>query len=435
MDERKFRARLGMIGAAALVLRVAAALFVDHRMGVTGDGVWYVGVARLIDRGVGFVEPLSFAVHHVRLESASHPPLYPLFLSAADLLGFHSLLAHRLWSCVPGTITVVVVGLIGREVDGRRAGLYAAGVAAMSFALVLQDVLLWSEGFFGMTIALTVLSAYRYLRSPRRSNALVLAVAVTVAALTRAEAALLFFVLVLPLVLRLERSAVRRIQTLAAASIVVVALLAPWTLYNASRFDHPVVLSTGLGGLLASSNCDVTYHGPLIGGWGGLCAQGLPAHLPRDESQADLLFRRIGWRYVRGHASALTAVVPVRLLRTFGFWQPIATTKGDLQLAAIGLDRVAWVMVAQYWLLLVVGLVGGVRLYRRRVSLLPLVAPIITVVVISVIGYGTMRFRIAFDVVLPVGVGVAVASGWGKRRAADAGPTEPTAPASGILSA
>jgi hypothetical protein len=34
--------------------------------------------------------------------------------------------------------------------------------------------------------------------------------------------------------------------------------------------------------------------------------------------------------------------------------------------------------------------------------MLPLLAPIVTVVVITVIGYGGMRFRIALDVILPI---------------------------------
>jgi hypothetical protein len=52
--------------------------------------------------------------------------------------------------------------------------------------------------------------------------------------------------------------------------------------------------------------------------------------------------------------------------------------------------------------------VGGVVLARRRVAMLPLLAPIITVVVITVIGYGSMRFRLALDVVLPILAGVAI---------------------------
>jgi len=55
------------------------------------------------------------------------------------------------------------------------------------------------------------------------------------------------------------------------------------------------------------------------------------------------------------------------------------------------------------------------NVFRKNGVSLPLLAPVLTVVVISVIGYGTLRFRIAVDVVLPILVGVAV-SGWWDRR-------------------
>ena len=403
--DRSFRRALALVALGAFILRVGAAVFVDRRMGVTGDGVWFLGIARLLGRGIGFVEPLHFDLAHVRLESASHPPLYPIFLSLADLVGMHSVVAHRIWSCVPGTITVVLVGLVGREIAGRRAGLVAAGVAAVSISLVLQDVVLWSEGFFGMTIAWTVLRAYRFLRDPRIINALLLAVAITAAALSRAEAAFLLPLLLVPLVLRLGTTARERVRVLAACAVVVAVMLAPWTIYNAGRFEHPVVLSTGLGGLVASSNCDITYHGPLTGGWGNLCAQGLPKTMPRDESNADFLFRRLGWKYVRAHTDRLPVVLSFRLLRTFGFWHPAAIAKADLQLTPIGLDRLVWVAIAQYWVLLALGVAGMVRVRRHGVHLLPLLAPVITVIIVSIIGYGTMRFRFPLDVLLPVGVG------------------------------
>ena len=404
--DRTFRRGLCAIAFGALVLRIGAAVFVDRRMGVTGDAVWYLGVARLLARGVGFLEPFRYELLHARRNSASHPPLYPLFLSITDFLGMHSILAHRIWSCVPGTITVVLVGLIGREIAGRRAGLMAAGVAAISIALVIQDVMLWSEGFYGMTIAWSVLAAYRYLRAPRSINAVVLTAAITVSALTRAEAALLFVVLLLPLVLRLGATARERVRVLGACVLTAGVLLAPWTIYNAGRFEHPVVLSTGLGGLLGSSNCDITYYGPLTGSWGFLCAKGLPKALPSDESNEDLFFRRVGWKYVQGHSDRLPVVVAFRVLRTFGFWCPESVTSSDLQLRAIGLDGLGWVAVAQYWVLLALGLGGGVVLVRRRIPCLPLVAPVFTVLVITILGYGTMRFRLPLDVVLPVGVGV-----------------------------
>jgi hypothetical protein len=411
-----FGRRLGAIAGGALVVRVLAAFFFDDRTRVGGDAVWYLGNAQLIARGEGFAEPLSLAVHHVRVESAAHPPLYPLFLSVVNALGTDSILVHRLWSCVPGTVAVVLIGLAARELSGDRSGLVAAGAAAVSIALVVQDVVLWSEGLYAATIAFVVLAAYRYLRRPTVAGAVLLTVAITVSALTRAESALLYPTLLLPLIVRSRIAVGERVRAGVAAVLVATVLIAPWYAYNLGRFEDPGLFSNGLGGLVASSNCDATYWGAAMGGWGGSCGHdhlSNTAHL--DESQYDRVLRDVGWRYAQDHADRLPVVLPVRVLRTFGFWRPVRLAEQDLALGEAGIGAVAMAAVFQYWLYLVVGLVGLARLLSARRPVLPLLAPVLTVVVISVIGYGTLRFRVAVDVVLPTLVGVAV-SGWWDRR-------------------
>jgi hypothetical protein len=264
-----------------------------------------------------------------------------------------------------------------------------------------------------------VLAAYRYLRQPTIAGAALVAVAITASALTRAESALLYPTLLLPLIVRAPLAVGARIRMGAAALLVASVLLAPWFVYNAGRFEDPVLLSNGLGGLVVSSNCDATYSGAAMGGWGGSCGR---EHLPNtarlDESQYDRVFRDAGWRYVEHHAARLPVVLPVRVLRTLGFWRPVRLAEDDLGLREAGIGIVALVEVAQYWLYLAIGLFGLVRLLRNRRPVLPLLAPVLTVVVISVLGYGTLRFRIALDVVLPILDGVAVSGWWARRSAA-----------------
>ena len=46
--------------------------------------------------------------------------------------------------------------------------------------------------------------------------------------------------------------------------------LAPWTIYNARRFDEPVLLSTNDGNTLLGANCDRAYFDD-VGGWDIRC--------------------------------------------------------------------------------------------------------------------------------------------------------------------
>jgi hypothetical protein len=369
-----------------------------------------------VARGDGFLEPLGLAGGRGAHATAQHPPLYPLFLAALDALGVHGELAHRLWSVVPSVATMTLTGVVARDLAGERAGLLAAGASAASVALAVHDVLLWSEGFYVATLLFVVWSTYRFCAAPGVGGAAVLALAVGVCALTRAEGALLF-VLLAPLVWRAAPTARDALGWLGVGVLVVAVLVAPWFAYNLSRFEHPVVLSTGLGGILGSSNCDVTYSGPQIGGWGFVCAD-LPRRLPQEESEVDLLMRRAGVDYVVEHADRLPAVVPVRVLRTFGFWRPVKLATADLAAGEAGVGWLGWVAMLQYWAYLGLGAVGVVALRRRHRRVWPVLAPAALSLVVTVLAYGTFRFRVGLDAVLPVLVGVALATRAGRHAAA-----------------
>jgi 4-amino-4-deoxy-L-arabinose transferase-like glycosyltransferase len=305
---------------------------------------------------------------------------------------------------------VFLLGVLGRDLAGERTGLLAAAIGAVYVDLFVQDVLLMSEGMFALTIVLTVIFAYRFVRRPDLVRAGLLAGAIALASLTRAEGALLFVILLVPLALRARALRVRRrIGCIAVGAGVALVLFAPWLTYNnIDRFDRPVFLSTGLGGLVGSSNCPSTYSGPGLGSWGFVCAEGVTVTVREDETLQDEKLLDAGVDYARDHAGRLPVVIPARLLRTFGFWAPFSATEGDLLLQTGNARTLARFAVVQYWLLLALGIAGFVVLVRRKVPVLPFVAPVLTVAAITVIGYGTMRFRVGLEALLPVLAAVAL---------------------------
>jgi hypothetical protein len=318
---------------------------------------------------------------------------------------------------------VLLLGLIGRAVAGRRAGLIGAALGAISVELLAQDVRLWSEGLYGFTVALTVLLAYRYLRHPDLLHVGLLAGAISLAALARAEAALFYVILLVPLVLRVGgETRARRLAALGVAGAVALALLGPWLVYNnRGRFERPVGITTTAGLLIGTSNCRATYYGEGIGSWGGFCPDSMPRPWPEDESESERIGRNSGLRYISEHLERLPLVIPARLGRSYGLYAPVQGIARELLLEEAKVHRVAYLVLAQYWLYLGLGIAGGVVLVRRRAVLLPLAAPVASVVVITITGYGSMRFRMALDVVLPVCAGVAVDSYLTRRRPRDGG--------------
>ncbi len=367
MSKNRFALGLALIAVVALAIRVGAAIFYDHNTTIWGDAVWYSSVGHSIAAGKGFIAPFGEVVFGRRIPSAAHPPLYPLWLSLVSHLD-GSFLAQRLWSTLPGVGTVVMLGLLTRDLVGERAGLIAAALGTVSIDLIGQDVNLMSEGMFAFTIVLTVYFAYQFIRRPSLLRAGFLSGAIALASLTRAEGALLFLILLVPLALRardLEMG--RRIACIAVGAGVALVIFSPWLVYNnTGRFENPVYLSTGLGGLVGSSNCPNTYSGPGIGGWGGVCAKGVTVTIKEDETIQDQKLLDAGVEYAKGHADRLPAVIPMRLLRSFGFYDPVQMTGDDLLLREGNARLGAWVATFQYWAYLAVGVAGLVTLIRRR---------------------------------------------------------------------
>ena len=237
----------------------------------------------------------------------------------------------------------------------------------------------------------------------------------------------MFVILLVPLVFRVDgQTLARRFAALGVAGVVAIVLIGPWLVFNNDgRFKHPVVFTTSGGLLIGTSNCRETYYGERIGDWGGFCIDTMPHGWVRDdESVSERITRTRGLTYISDHLERLPLVIPARLGRTFGLYSPTQSITDELLLDGKNVHRVAYLVVAQYWLYLGLGIAGAVVLYRRRVALLPLAAPVITVVVITVLGYGSMRFRMALDVILPILAGVAVdqlpdSAGSARRRGRD----------------
>ncbi|MBA3303249.1 MAG: hypothetical protein H0U26_05175, partial [Acidimicrobiia bacterium] len=161
---RGFARQLILVSAAGLAVRVGYVLLFRTDMTLTGNDafVYHVGAELLAD-GYGFIEPLGAVGLLPPEESATHPPLFFLWLAAASLVdpGGASLTLHLLWSCVLGTATVVVCGLVGRVVAGRRCGVVAAAVAAIYPNVWVHDGMLLSETMALFTASLVLLTAYR----------------------------------------------------------------------------------------------------------------------------------------------------------------------------------------------------------------------------------------------------------------------------------
>ncbi len=325
-SRRHFKAALVVVTVLALILRLAYVWFNRRHTVYGGDPLYFHLGANLLAKGHGFINPYAYARHQI-VQAADHPPLYLLYLSAFSLFGVTTITGHLLASTLIGTASVVVAGLAGREIGGERVGLIAAVLVAVYPNTWRYDGMLLSESMVILTVLVSVWLAYRYWHRPSRWRMAGVGAAVGLAALSRSELVLLALFLVVPLALLTpDASRRRRARRLVVGLGATALVLAPWVGGNLVRFDHTVILSENLGGTLATSNCDQTYYGPLIGYWYYPCGQAI---LDRHgigpyafNGAADRLQREGAIDYMRAHKGRIPVVVAARVGRITDLFHP-----------------------------------------------------------------------------------------------------------------
>jgi 4-amino-4-deoxy-L-arabinose transferase-like glycosyltransferase len=405
---RRFWLLLAAVALFGLLVRVAYVAV--SRQAVQGDGTYYHAIAGVLADGKGFVNPEAYLTSGLSIPWAPHPPLWPLLLALPARLGLRTYSEQQFFATLVGTGTVMVVGCAGRRLLDARVGLIAAAVAAVypNFFLYERDLLAETLAIF--LVALALLLAYRFRDQPGLLRAGLLGATCGLLALTRSEEAMLILLLLVPLVLLAPQVRWRqRLTWLATSVIVAIAVIAPWTVYNTSRFEHPVFLSHELGPTMVEANCDAVYSGSDIGYRSGPCLKSSPSSRigPGDDgSTRDAATRRVAFDYIRAHEGRLPLVVLAREGRAWGLFRPFQQIRFEsgrgTRPPVMGLG------FAAFWALWIAAVGGVIILRRRHVPVYPLLAPILTAVIAIAITFGSVRYRTPADVsiVLLAAVGI-----------------------------
>jgi 4-amino-4-deoxy-L-arabinose transferase-like glycosyltransferase len=424
-DERRtFRRALIAIVIGGLALRLAYVLLFRQDAHLEGDSIHYHLGATLLAEGEGFIAPFAW-LRGVVVESADHPPLYLLWLTLPSLVGLSGQVWHMLWTCLLGAGTVAVTGLVGREVAGPRVGLIAAGLAGIYPNIWSHDGILQSESMAIFTVALVLFLAYRYWHQPSLTRILWLGVACGLAALARSELLLLVPFVVLPLVLITRTIELRqKLKWLVVAGSASAVVLAPWVGYNLTRFEHPVLLSTGFEITLLTASCDRTYYGPYTGYWSFDC--GNPIGVEEDQSVRAIAYRKEALDYISDNKARIPVVVLARWGRVTGLYRPVQQVdlENDVEGREIG---VAWASLLMFYPIAGLAIAGGIVLRRRRVPVFPLAAlPAIALIAVT-LTFGQNRYRAIAEGALVVLAAVAIDVGLRRLHAGRRGATDDAA--------
>jgi 4-amino-4-deoxy-L-arabinose transferase-like glycosyltransferase len=250
-------ADLILVAVAALAARLLVLVLIPGYVPLRDDRSYLDHAIALRDTGHyplfrlagGMVEPAAY-----------RPPGWPAVIWLTWLVTGGGIGAARLLLAVLGTLTAVVVAVMGRRLFGRGPGLAAGLIAALCPPLVLIGASLESETLFGLLVSAAALAAL-LARDARGGPRLAWAVATGLlaggGALTRSNG-----LAVVPLLGLLAmpprpdgggRAIVPRAAVAVATMLVALAVVAPWTARNARALHAFVPVSTETGNTLAGS--------------------------------------------------------------------------------------------------------------------------------------------------------------------------------------
>jgi len=394
------KALLVAIAVVALCLRLLNAVFIPWQGGdlVISDMKGYDRAA------VALLQQQPLAVHtaerylfHPLGSDTYHPPGYYYFLAGVYAAFGHDYMAVRIVQACVGTVTCMLIYLMGKYVFSAGAGLLAAAFAAVYPPLVFYGSVLLSETLSTCLLAGGVCLLLRSTQAHRRygwelaASGLMLGLA----ALTRS---VLLVAVPVALLWHLTigkrwpgwREAVVRVGILFLPCALIIT---PITLRNRQIHGEMVPISTnggvnfflGHGGSTAWKNQirnippDYQEGDSLIG------VSALTA------TQEEALFYRLGWDYVRQHPVRTVLDIPAKLRSMYwdsDFW-PASDVQAHLLRTA---DTLMWKLLVLPLSLASILILRG-RRFRQAALICGLAFSSAT---IPIVFWAQTRFRIPF---------------------------------------
>ncbi len=252
------------IFALAVLLR---SLWVGYiNMAPSHDGWGYWHSAKSMAAGHGFRSPFAADQY-----TSGFTPGWPFVLTGIIYVFGSHLIAAKAFNIIVGSITAVLVYVLGTKLQDHRTGIVAGGLVAVFPSQIYFTTTLMTETFFVMLATTLVLLLTLWLagaQSMKLWQALVLGLLLGYMSLVRAETVLLAPAAVV--LIKLCGTSWRQLAQYAALLLVGMAIvITPWTVRNYVRFDEFILIrSTSANGIFAPirTGLSPSFNSPVMGG-------------------------------------------------------------------------------------------------------------------------------------------------------------------------
>lgn len=317
------------------------------------------------------------------------PPGYPTLIAIVYRIFGPHLLALRLIEVVLGTVSVAVIGFVGRRLFGVTAGLIALALAAIHPVLALLPATQFSENLLVLVLVLALAAAFSAWRERSLARWALAGVCFGLAVLVRPNAVLLLPGLAVGFAFALRRERRPWIGAALACAAALVLTVSPWIVRNHAVHHRWYFVATGGGRQFWFGNNERAS-----GASGSLT---LPdstmrvamSTMPDDAARERYLYGQ-GLRFVRTHPGRATQLYLIKLGNLFALFPETYSRTAflnPLSRAAQGLASVVIFLGA----LLALG-----RLTRSP-AMWPMVGAVISFALANAVFFTVMRYRLAFE--------------------------------------
>ncbi|MFA5339151.1 MAG: glycosyltransferase family 39 protein [Candidatus Omnitrophota bacterium] len=361
------------IFAIALLPRLYVAL--SDRQVFTPDSIYYNGLAGNILEGKGFSvggKPTTFK-----------EPFYPFFLAAVYHIFGNNYAAVKVIQAIIGALTCVIIFMIARRLFDAKTAVLGALIGCFYPAFIRTTELMITELLYTFLLISIIFFLLRYIQGGGYGNLAFCGAALGIASLTRSVIVLLpVFILLLAgkIFLSQARSVKKYIISAAILLAFFILPIAPWTVRNWKVAHRFIPISTTMGIGLYSSY--VPKEGKLYGFIASDEVVEKSRSLGSEAAQSDFLAKE-ALKYIKNNP---LRVLKLEVLKTVYFWSVF-----DWEILGNGVYNYMYAFIMPFFIL------GIFVNSKRSWELAPVYLPIIYSFCVSLVFYGSPRFRLPIE--------------------------------------